>query len=208
MITTLDFTLGPTNDRIKLNFKINYITTRVGVLVSGGIDSAILYYLMLLYNLKNNNRHNITHYHIFHNNIFANSAEQIIRHINNQFNIPFNGLNFIGDGTLDDIYRIPQACREVITKQSVVYCGHIKVLPEHSINVNYDTNWKESHLVKYPFKDLNKSHIVDLVIQNNCTKLFGLSHSCVNGKICNLCNRCNELNWAFKTLGKSAVDKC
>lgn len=202
MITPLQYTLGSGKDEVKLNFKISPITTRVGVLVSGGIDSAILYYLMLLYNQKNKNKHTITPYHIFHNDVFAKSAENVIKYVNSLFDIPYTGLNYIGDGTLDDLYRIPHACREVNKKQSVVYCGHIKVLPEHSINVNYDTNWKESHLIKYPLKDLNKSHIIDLVLQNNREVLLELCHSCVYQNKCGDCNRCNELSWAFKHLGK------
>ena len=52
-------------------------------------------------------------------------------------------------------------------------------------------------------KDLNKAHIVQLIVQLGLEKLFTLTHSCVYDidTPCGDCNRCNERAWAFTQLG-------
>jgi len=197
-IEPLNYLVGPKHNLVELKFNLPFLYKRIGILVSGGLDSAILYYILLKYNQNNNNWFTIKHYTI--PNETEIHAEKVIKFVNNLFDIPFTGLNYIGDGLLDDTKRIPHAYNEVLKEQSLVLCGHIEVLPEHSVGVNYSQNWKDSYNIKYPFKGLNKSHIVDLVIKNEIPELFDLTHSCVYSNICGICNRCNERNWAFKEL--------
>ena len=194
-------------DGSTLNFSIPFLNKRVGILVSGGLDSAVLYYLVRLYNKQNKNWYDITHYSIpsFDNNY----AKEVISYIDQLFNVPSHSLNLIGDGELSDLERIPFAQKAILKVESVVLCGHIKVLPEHSINVTYNQNWKDGQFVKYPLKDLNKSHIIDIIYQEQIEQLFALTKSCVynNTQPCSKCNRCLERKWAFNSLGKSEFDK-
>ena len=50
---------GPNNDLRTVNIQLPTKASKLGVLVSGGIDSAILYYLLLLENQLRGNIHKI-----------------------------------------------------------------------------------------------------------------------------------------------------
>lgn len=170
--------------------KINVPAGRVGIFVSGGLDSAILYHLILKENkdvvplliLKNNEQYNR-----------AWAVVQYLQQLHNAHCEPILLRN----------KEIRAAIREAIGYGfNLMYLGVIKELEEFLVgwepNNFADTDW-----VVGPFKDMDKSQIIQLVIDNNVEQLFSISHSCAELPIgrCNHCNRCRERAWGFSQLG-------
>jgi asparagine synthetase B (glutamine-hydrolysing) len=85
---------GPDNDRRILSLslpkyhKIQPWNKNLGVLVSGGIDSALLYYLLLKQNQEQGNTHNIKAYTILRKEGSRQYALPVINYINSLFNLP------------------------------------------------------------------------------------------------------------------------
>lgn len=182
------------------NIKKDY---RIGVLVSGGIDSALLYYLLLLENLNLENKFTITPYTILRKEGSRYYAQPVINFINKKFNLPFTGLNIVGDNTLDEAMQVFSGMREILSHNDFVYVGAIAARPEHLMGW---AKWDpiETFREKYPFAKLEKSHIMDLIFQLNLEMLLTLTHSCaVNEKQpCLKCNGCLERQWGLETIGK------
>lgn len=214
---------GPDHDQRILNFELPrlpnfsseflkklYLRTNgvqegnnIGVLVSGGLDSALMYYLLLEENKNTGNKFKITPYSMMRKEGSRFYAIQVIEYINSLFKIETTGLNIVGDNTLEEIKQVESAIKEVFSKnENFIYVGIIEARPEHSINwVRH--KFKETVVRKYPLLNLEKSHIIDLIIKLNLNHLFSITHSCaVNEKIpCGNCNGCNERAWGFEQLG-------
>lgn len=188
----------------KLYFRTNNLKqgNRIGVLISGGIDSALLYYLMLKENLDTGNKFIITPYSMMRKEGSKYFAIKVTEYVNSLFNISTEKLNIVGDNSLEEIKQVSSAVDDVLKENDFVYLGIIEAQPQHL--VNWATlNFKETINRRYPFLTLNKSHIIDLVINLNLTHLFSITHSCaINEEVpCNNCNGCNERSWGFEQLG-------
>jgi hypothetical protein len=202
---------GPDNDRRILNLslpkyhKIQPWNKNSGVLVSGGIDSALLYYLLLKQNQEQGNTHNIKAYTILRKEGSRQYALPVINHINSLFNLPEQELITVGDNTLDEPIQVSSGMVEITHKKlsHVVYVGAIDTLDIHLVGW-HRIPVRESDRFKYPLMNLNKSHIIDLVYQLGQQHLFKLTHSCIyeTGR-CNICNGCNERQWGFDQLGRT-----
>ena len=107
----------------------------------------------------------------------------------------------VGDPTLPEDQQVESGCKEVLKYANVVYLGLIEELAAFTIGWRDPVKWKETEDRRYPFRDLNKTHIVDLIIQFKQEKLFEMTHSCNMPGKCNDCNGCNERSWGFKQMG-------
>ena len=202
---------GPDNDRRILNLvlpkyhKIQPWNKNLGVLVSGGIDSALLYYLLLKQNQEQGNTHNIKAYTILRKEGSRQYALPVINYINSLFDLPEQELTIVGDNTLDEPIQVSSGMAEIFQKKlsHVVYVGVIDTLDIHLIGWHRVIVRDTEHF-KYPLMNLNKSHIIDLVYQLGQQHLFKLTHSCIyeTGR-CNICNGCNERQWGFNQLGRT-----
>lgn len=175
----------------------------IGVLVSGGLDSAITYFLLTILNLENNNIFNITPYTVLKNEGSKNYALPIINYIQNKFNLTITDLNTVGDNNLSGVQKVDSAISEIFRLGSdFIYLGLISERDEHRINwPKYKFN--ETVRKKYPLAKLEKSHVIDLYIQYDALDLLKMTHSCVVNEInaCGSCNGCNERNWGLKEMG-------
>jgi len=182
--------------RIQNNYKI-------GILVSGGIDSALLYYLLLLKNKDYNWQFKITPYTILRKEGSKNYSLGVINHIHYLHNMPKTQLNIVGDPDVEEIQQVETGVQEVLKTNDFIYLGIIQSLPEHSINW-IRPKFVETKRIKYPLLNLNKSHIIDLLFQYNLESLLELTHSCAVNEIipCGNCNGCNERLWGLKTMNK------
>lgn len=188
----------------KLYFRTNNLKegNRIGVLISGGIDSALLYYLILKENYDTGNNFIITPYSMMRKEGSRIFAIKVTEYIHSLFNIPTEKLNIVGDNSLEENKQVESAISDVMKENDFVYLGIIEAQPQHL--VNWETpRFKETINRRYPFLTLNKSHIIDLTIKLNLAHLFSITHSCaINEEIpCNNCNGCNERTWGFEQLG-------
>lgn len=191
---------GPATDKRILNVYLNPLRRKVGVLVSGGMDSALLYYLLVRLNEEQGFTHTITPYTILRKDGSCQFAQSIIDYVHNLFNLPHVLTEVVGDPTLPESFQVESGCADVLAKSNILYLGLIEELAIHTIGWRDPIKWSETQERKYPFKDLNKSHIVDLIYYFKQEQLFELTHSCNMPGKCGSCNGCNERQWGFDQL--------
>jgi hypothetical protein len=193
---------GPPDDQRTLSFTLPEERTRIAIFISGGIDSAILYFLLLQENKKLNNLHEITPFSIIRKEGSKYFAKLVVAHIHSFYNIPYYDPVIVGDNTLPEDQQVKSGVHEALASGiQMVYTGLIEQLPQHMIDWQ-PIPYKEGPKFKAPMNVLNKSHIIDLVIKLNQQSLFYITHSCSSQELgrCNSCNGCNERKWGFDQL--------
>jgi 7-cyano-7-deazaguanine synthase in queuosine biosynthesis len=200
------FFCGPKNGQRILKIELPRTREeRIAVLISGGIDSALLYYLLLLENQKKGNIHNIIPVSIMRQEGSRYFSNLVIGFINSKFQLPHEDPLILGDNTLPEEEQVKSAVVEARNLGfETVYAGVIEQLPQHMVDWQPILS-KETEHFKTPLSKFNKSHVIDLVAQLKLEYLFYITHSCSSPKYqigrCNKCNGCNERSWAFDQLG-------
>lgn len=194
---------GPEFDQRTLSLILPEKRSVIAVLISGGIDSAILYYLLLTENNNTGNKHNILPISIMRSEGSEYFSKLVVANMNEKFDLPKQDAIIVGDPLLPDNEQVKSGVLEAFSIGfNIVYCGIIDQHPDHMVGWT-PAAITESHKFKIPLKNLNKSHIIDLVIKCNQQDLFYITHTCVKFKIgrCHACNGCNERAWGFEKLG-------
>jgi len=177
--------------------------TKIAMFISGGMDSAILYYLLLKANSQMGNIHTVIPFTVDRTEGSRYFSRPVIAHVHSQFNIPYKEPHVVGDPSLPGHLQVMSGATSVMHMGfDSIYGGVIAQLPEHIIG--YDpAPTGDSKIIKLPFKDLTKGYIIDLIVRNQQEALFYLTHSCSILEIgkCNSCNGCNERNWGFAQCG-------
>ena len=190
------------NDRV-VQINLPDTPTKIAVFVSGGLDSAILYYLILKAYFDQGIAHQISPLVVNRTEGSRYFSSLVVAHVHSQFNIPYVDPILVGDPSLPGHLQVlsgGQSAQHMGFKQ--LYGGVITQPPEHTIG--YDPYpAEETDVIKLPFKDLTKGYIIDLIARNKQEALFYLTHSCSVLEIgkCNTCNGCNERNWGFAQAG-------
>jgi 7-cyano-7-deazaguanine synthase in queuosine biosynthesis len=170
--------------------EFNIPTGRVGIFISGGLDSALLYHLLL------KEDKNIVPLLLFNNRQQYNRALAVIEYLQTLHQTDCKPILVSNED-------IRQAINEAIWLGfDLVYLGVTKELEEFLVDWQ-PNNFQETKRIRGPFKDMDKSQVVKLAIENQAEHLFLITHSCAvqtQGR-CNLCNRCRERAWAFTKLG-------
>jgi hypothetical protein len=177
---------------------------RIGVLVSGGLDSALLYYLIKKLTLSDD-RYSVMPYTITRNDGSSRHAQPVIDYVHEILGIEQQYSTRLEIDQPDSELQVAAGMRELHkTNRNRIYIGIIQTLEEHALHgVPKPYVPINSEMFNYPLKDLTKDHIVQLIIRLGLEKLFTLTHSCVYDIDipCGVCNRCNERAWAFRQLG-------
>jgi hypothetical protein len=195
---------GSTGDKRTLSFSLPEEKKRIAMFISGGIDSALLYFLLLEENKKLDNLHEITPFSIIRKEGSRYFANLVVAHVHSFYNIPYQDPIIVGDNTLPEHQQVKSGAYDArALGYDIVYLGLIEQLPQHMIGW-FPIPYKESDRFKAPMHLLNKSHIIDLVIKLNQQSLFYITHSCSTQEIgrCNICNGCNERKWGFDQLNQ------
>lgn len=170
----------------------------IGVLFSGGADSALLYFLLLEEHYTVSSSFRITPYTIMREGSKIH-AQRVINWIHRYYRLDDVALNVVGDHSLPDHQQVESGVREILSnKADFVYLGIIESRPEHSYGW-WRHKFKETLQRKYPLLNLQKSHIIDLYYQKNLTDLLAITFSCnlSQHEPCNQCNGCLERNWGM-----------
>lgn len=177
--------------------------SKIAIFISGGLDSAILYYLLLKANVEKRYSHQIIPFTVNRTEGSRYFARPVIAHVHSQFNLPYREPYEVGDPTLPGHLQVMSGVNSVMHMGfDFIYGGVITQLPEHIIG--YDpAPTSDSNIIKLPFKDITKGYIIDLIVRHKQEALFYLTHSCSILEIgkCNTCNGCNERNWGFAQCG-------
>lgn len=192
---------GPEDNPATITIELPIQKEILGVLVSGGIDSAILYFMIIQENIRLGNLHDIIPLTVSRKEGSVYFAGPVVEHVHRYFNIPLVPHLTVGDNTLVEIKQVTSGMHDAFAMGcEKVYLGIIVQLEQHAIG--WDRPFMiQSEKFRLPFLNVNKSHIIDLVRRVNQECLFHITHSCVHefGR-CNHCNGCNERSWGFDQL--------
>lgn len=170
-------------------------------MVSGGLDSALMYYLIHKINEEGGRSHKIQPFIMPREDGSKIYAYKVINYVHNLFNI-HTEVQLIGNTTLPDDKQISSAIRQIADMQdgSVTYIGAIEVCDIHAIGWGPVLKVTDTENIINPFKNLYKSHIIDVIKQLGQEELFNITHSCIYPIRCKQCLSCQEREWGFKEM--------
>jgi 7-cyano-7-deazaguanine synthase in queuosine biosynthesis len=194
---------GPNNDLRELKIELPVTKSKIAIFVSGGLDSALLYYLLCLENKAMNDLHEIVPLTIHRKEGSKNFAKLVVAHVDAEMTRKYVDPLIVGNNQLPEPEQVKSGVQEARKLGfNRAYTGLIEQLPQHMVNWQ-PIPYSENEFFKAPLKNLNKSHIVDLCVKFNQESLFYITHSCSTWEMsrCNSCNGCNERQWGFEQLG-------
>jgi hypothetical protein len=190
---------GPEHDKRTLDLSLP-LGTKVGVLISGGIDSALLYYLLLKEN--QNNTHSIQPLVIARKEGSRYFARPIIDRINQLFKVTLSTKR-LGNTELPEPEQVGSAVKQAFHwfQFEEIFIGLISNRVEHTVGFDPIPVPKMPGL-HTPFRHLEKSHIIDIYYQLGIQYLLEYTHSCDQSETtqCGTCNGCRERAWGFAEL--------
>lgn len=184
---------------INLQDKMKY-----GLMLSGGLDSAILLFLIV----KQNPEVNLQCFTIPKHDGSALYVNNIIEKVNHKFDRKFLPTIYVGNPDLHHRMQSSVAIREIFLSHNIDYLFNAlnQNPPELSKLENAPVRNKKSNHPKLilPFVDMLKDQILGIMYSNNFEELIDITHSCTEMKEtrCNKCWQCQERAWAFKKLNR------
>ena len=182
MIPKIAIECGPQDDRRMLNLQLDFLKRKIGVLVSGGLDSALLYYLL---QKLVNEKYSIEPFIINRNNDGSDLyAQPVIDFIHKTLGKPLQTATTLFINEQNPDLQVTAGMNEInFNHVNIVYIGLIETLPIHSIGISKIYKPMDNNKFVYPFKNLNKSHIVDLLKQFNLEELIKMDKPSVSSVV-------------------------
>jgi len=177
---------------------------KYGILLSGGLDSAVLLYLIL----KEFPQIKLQPFTIPKFDGATMYADPIIEHFNQKFNLTIPKTILVGDPTIHHREQNTAAVKEIFRNHSVdfLFIAINQNPPELDNLLGAPNRSKKSDnfRILLPFVDLFKTHIVDFMFEYSQGDLMDITHSCTEqaeGR-CEKCWQCTERSWAFSSLNR------
>lgn len=184
-----------------------------GILLSGGLDSAVLLYLILKDAQADLDLQIFT---IPKHDGSYKFVPGILKYFNELFNISLPDTILVGDPDAYHREQVVTGMREIKSKYTVDYLytatnqnppretfSYAGFKDIESINIRPQFAHPDKSIVQ-PFLFLNKAHIVDVMMKLNQNYLSNITHSCtqLTDSRCKVCFQCRERQWAFVLLDK------
>jgi hypothetical protein len=176
---------------------------RVGVFVSGGWDSAVLWYIIKGHCIKN--KIQCTPFTVPKLDGAVNFANKVLEWSCGEFGIPKIYTNPVGSIESENTSEyVGSGVREALSMPNidVVYTAVNKypswMTPPADRIFTKDTEFE--NVVRQPFADLYKTDIVNMAFELGIgNKIMYITHSCTEREIgrCHDCWWCKEREWAF-----------
>lgn len=186
---------------MKIDTQIN---RTYGLLLSGGLDSAILLYLLV----KNNPNINLTIFTIPKYDGSALYAGPIVDHFNKKFNLNIPSPVFVGNPDAHHTEQSTTAIVEILSNYKIDYLFMgVNTNPPELNDLDGAPKRKltsPNPKLIYPFAHMLKDEIIKIMFDEEQTDLMNLTHSCTEQQLgrCNRCWQCTERAWAFKQLDR------
>ena len=204
---------GPKNDKREIKIELPAHHQRIGVMLSGGADSAILLYILALERKMSNSNHELITLTVPRTDGASNYVDAIVNKVNELVpgaNIPLPIR--LGDPTVHHSEQTNTGEREARLKYKIehIFYGsqaHPPVpmpgeYPGRPDRTEYLNN-KGVVSTNCPFALLDKRHTIDLYEIFQVWPLIELTHSCTHQTVgrCGECYNCKERAWAIEDLG-------
>lgn len=182
-----------------MNFNLR-LDKQYGVMLSGGLDSAVLLCLIL----KENKDIKIQPFTIPKHDGALLYINSIIAYINKECQVQIPETIVVGNQNLPHNEQGPSAVKEIKQKYDIDYLffGSNKNPPVMLEGLNPVRIKTADPSILCPFFDMYKTDIVNLAVEHGLQYLFEITHSCTELQTgrCNTCWQCRERAWAFNTL--------
>jgi 7-cyano-7-deazaguanine synthase in queuosine biosynthesis len=185
-----------------LKFDITIYPKNIAVLFSGGSDSTLLLYLILLDIEKTKTNHSLSIYILDRYNKPLEYASQIIELISKKFNKKLELIKF-KIPKVDQKYEVPLSSSMMESRHEVILWGINKYPRDETIRPMQLFNFQETNKRKFPFIDLEKDKLIQAFYDLNIQDILRQTHSCGSNlsQPCGECFNCRERTWAYNKLG-------
>ena len=180
------------------------INKTYGLLLSGGLDSAILLYLLI----KNNPKIDLTIFTIPKHDGSALYAGPVVDHFNKKFKLFIPSPIFVGNPDAHHTEQSTIAITEIFATHKIDYLFMgVNTNPPELNDLDGAPKRKltsSSPKLLYPFAHMLKDEIIKIVFDESQEDIINITHSCTEQQLgrCNRCWQCTERAWAFKQLDK------
>jgi hypothetical protein len=191
---------------LNILMKISNLDTskKYGILLSGGLDSAVLLYLLI----KECPDIHLQPFTIPKYDGSALYAVPLVDHFNNKFGLTIPSPIFVGDPEAHHTQQSTTAIIEIFKEHPVdfLYMG-VNTNPTELNNLQGAPKRKlesPNPRLLYPFAYLTKDKILEIMFNEGQEDLANITHSCTEQQVgrCNKCWQCTERAWAFKQIDK------
>jgi hypothetical protein len=176
---------------------------KIGILLSGGIDSAVLLYLLA----ADNPNIDIQPFVINKSDGAVLYVDDIIKWVADKTDCNIKPAIVVGDPTAHHSLMNRSAIADVLNNHQEIEHIYIAInkvppalkdLPSTPQRATHSANTK----VVLPFVDYTKDVIIRVARDRGILDLLKLTHSCTEQRIgrCDQCWQCTERKWAFKQL--------
>ncbi len=189
-------------------FSIDF-TKRYGIMLSGGLDSAILLALIV----KEFPTINIQPFSVPKYDGSYHYVKSIIDFINERYSTHVPSTRIVGNPDLHHSQQNASGVKEIFENNYVdfLFIGLNQNPPLLANLPSAPKRPKQSVSPKIilPFIEFYKDKILNLFYENNLEDLINLTHSCteMTDSRCNTCWQCQERAWAFRQLNKIDTGK-
>lgn len=182
---------------------------RYGIMLSGGLDSAILLHLVLKQHLAID----LQPFTIPKRDGAALYADPIIEYFNHRFSIKLPKSILVGDPNVHHREQSKTAVRDIFQRRlvDVLFIGINQNPPE--LNMLPGAPQRDRHStdprIVFPFAEFFKDQILQILFDEELDELIDLTHSCTEQQQgrCGKCWQCTERAWAFSRLGRTDTGK-
>jgi 7-cyano-7-deazaguanine synthase in queuosine biosynthesis len=182
---------------------------KYGILLSGGLDSAVLCYLMI----KENPNIDLQIFTIPKYDGAAVHASNVVEHFNQKFKLSLPNPVHVGNPDVHHSFQTFIAVKDILKNYSIdVLYMAVNTNPPELNKLKWAPVRKlesKHEKVQYPFARMHKDEIVQLMFAEGQEDLADITHSCTEQSIgrCNRCWQCTERAWAFSKINKVDTGK-
>ena len=198
---------GPAHDLRTLNIELP-AKQRIGVMVSGGIDSTLLYYLLQYLKKTQKTNHVIRPFMVPRKEGSTIFAKPMVNHVHGLLDLPPSYPTIVGNNIVEESKQVESGIIKAVTfaKIEIIYIGALYIRPEHLIGLERPITI-ETDIIKFPLLHLEKSHVIDLYYKLGIENILQYTHSCIKNEEtpCGICHGCAERIWGFNELNNSPI---
>jgi hypothetical protein len=188
---------------------------KIGLMVSGGLDSSLLAYLLLHFKYKNQKNNEIVFFVVPRPDDSVVHVNRVVDYLDNHFNQPKSTIHIVGTGELHHSKQVTSGMKDAVLNYDCdIYLSSTTTNPPELLP-NYEYGkFREPDGTPYNgpirkkswhpklidiFWDYTKEDTVKIVKDMNLVEIMNLTHTCTGSKLlrCEKCWQCCERAWAF-----------